>query len=138
VVHAKGAGASGFFEVTQDITQYTKAVIFEKIGKRTPVLVRFSSATSESGSPDTMRDIKGFAMKFYTEHGNWDLVCNNTPIFFIRDPIHFPSLFHVLKRNPKTHLKDATAFWDFMSLRPESCHQVTFLFTDRGTPLSYR
>nr|QOD42442.1 catalase 1 [Brachionus plicatilis] len=138
VVHAKGAGAFGYFEVTHDITKYTKAVVFNKIGKRTPIAVRFSTVGGESGSADTVRDPRGFAMKFYTEEGNWDLVCNNTPIFFIRDPILFPSFVHVLKRNPVTHLKDANMFWDFISLRPESCHQISFLFSDRGTPDGFR
>nr|AGH07917.1 catalase [Brachionus calyciflorus] len=138
VVHAKGAGAFGYFEVTHDITKYTKAVVFEKIGKRTPVALRFSTVGGESGSADTARDPRGFAVKFYTEEGTWDLVGNNTPIFFIRDPILFPSFIHTQKRNPVTHLKDANMFWDFITLRPETCHQVSFLFSDRGTPDGYR
>eukprot|EP01097_Dermamoeba_algensis_P008352 TRINITY_DN553_c0_g1_i1.p1 TRINITY_DN553_c0_g1~~TRINITY_DN553_c0_g1_i1.p1 ORF type:complete len:500 (-),score=117.33 TRINITY_DN553_c0_g1_i1:134-1633(-) len=138
VVHAKGAGAFGYFEVTHDITQYTKAKLFSQVGKRTPIALRFSTVGGESGSADTARDPRGFAIKFYTEEGNWDLVGNNTPIFFIRDPILFPSFIHTQKRNPQTHLKDANMFWDFISLRPETTHQVSFLFSDRGTPDGYR
>ncbi|XP_005046498.1 PREDICTED: catalase [Ficedula albicollis] len=138
VVHAKGAGAFGYFEVTHDITRYCKAKVFEHIGKRTPLAIRFSTVAGESGSADTVRDPRGFAMKFYTEDGNWDLVGNNTPIFFIRDPMLFPSFIHSQKRNPQTHLKDADMAWDFWSLRPESLHQVSFLFSDRGIPDGYR
>ncbi|KAL3206741.1 hypothetical protein MRX96_039949 [Rhipicephalus microplus] len=138
VVHAKGAGAFGYFEVTHDITKYTKASIFSQIGKRTPMAVRFSTVGGESGSADTVRDPRGFAVKFYTDEGNWDLVGNNTPIFFIRDPFLFPSFIHTQKRNPATHLKDADMFWDFISLRPETTHQVMFLFSDRGIPDGYR
>nr|CAB3227981.1 catalase-like [Phallusia mammillata] len=138
VVHAKGAGAKGYFEVTHDITNFCKAKIFEKIGKRTPMAARFSTVGGESGSADTARDPRGFALKFYTDDGNWDLVGNNTPIFFIRDPIFFPSFIHTQKRNPQTHLKDPDMFWDFISLRPETTHQVSFLFSDRGTPDGYR
>jgi len=138
VVHAKGAGAFGYFEVTHDITKYCKAGIFSKVGKQTPLAVRFSTVGGESGSADTARDPRGFAVKFYTEEGNWDLVGNNTPIFFIRDPILFPSFIHTQKRNPQTHLKDPDAFWDFISLMPMTTHQVSFLFSDRGTPNGYR
>lgn len=138
VVHAKGAGAFGYFEVTHDITQYCKAKVFEHIGKRTPLAIRFSTVAGESGSADTVRDPRGFAMKFYTEDGNWDLVGNNTPIFFIRDAMLFPSFIHSQKRNPQTHLKDPDMVWDFWSLRPESLHQVSFLFSDRGIPDGYR
>ncbi|XP_015931113.1 catalase [Parasteatoda tepidariorum] len=138
VVHAKGAGAFGYFEVTHDITKYCKAKIFSEIGKKTPLLVRFSTVGGESGSADTVRDPRGFAVKFYTEDGNWDLVGNNTPIFFIRDPLLFPSFIHTQKRNPVTHLKDVDMFWDFISLRPETTHQVSFLFSDRGIPNGYR
>eukprot|EP01100_Stratorugosa_tubuloviscum_P004112 TRINITY_DN2014_c0_g2_i1.p1 TRINITY_DN2014_c0_g2~~TRINITY_DN2014_c0_g2_i1.p1 ORF type:complete len:515 (+),score=269.41 TRINITY_DN2014_c0_g2_i1:44-1588(+) len=138
VVHAKGAGAFGYFEVTHDISRYCRAKLFSQVGKRTPVAVRFSTVGGESGSADTARDPRGFAVKFYTEEGNWDLVGNNTPIFFIRDPILFPSFIHTQKRNPQTHLKDADMFWDFISLRPETTHQVSFLFSDRGTPDGYR
>ncbi|NXX09291.1 CATA Catalase, partial [Larus smithsonianus] len=138
VVHAKGAGAFGYFEVTHDITQYCKAKVFEHIGKRTPIAIRFSTVAGESGSADTVRDPRGFAMKFYTEEGNWDLVGNNTPIFFIRDAMLFPSFIHSQKRNPQTHLRDPDMMWDFWSLRPESLHQVSFLFSDRGIPDGYR
>lgn len=138
VVHAKGAGAFGYLEVTHDITKYTKAKIFEHVGKRTPTAVRFSTVAGEAGSADTVRDPRGFAMKFYTEEGNWDLTGNNTPIFFIRDPLLFPSFIHSQKRNPQTHLKDPDMVWDFWSLRPESLHQVTFLFSDRGIPDGHR
>ncbi|KZC09248.1 Catalase [Dufourea novaeangliae] len=138
VVHAKGAGAFGYFEVTHDITKYSKAKVFSRIGKRTPVAVRFSTVGGESGSADTVRDPRGFAVKFYTEEGIWDLVGNNTPIFFIKDPLFFPSFIHTQKRNPSTHLKDPDMFWDFISLRPETTHQVMFLFADRGIPDGYR
>lgn len=139
VVHAKGAGAFGYFEVTKpDITKYSKAKVFDTVGKRTPLAVRFSTVGGESGSADTARDPRGFAVKLYTEDGNWDVVGNNTPIFFIRDPVLFPSFIHTQKRNPQTHLKDANMFWDFMSLRAETTHQCCFLFSDRGTPDGYR
>ncbi|XP_069688460.1 catalase-like [Periplaneta americana] len=138
VVHAKGAGAFGYFEVTHDITKYCKASVFSKVGKRTPIAVRFSTVGGESGSADTVRDPRGFAVKFYAEDGIWDLVGNNTPIFFIRDPLLFPVFIHTQKRNPATHLKDCDMFWDFISLRPESTHQVMFLFSDRGIPDGFR
>lgn len=138
VVHAKGAGAHGYFEVTEDITQYTKAIVFEKKGKKTPVFVRFSTVGGEKGSADSERDPRGFAVKFYTEQGNWDMVGNNTPVFFIRDAIKFPDFIHTQKRNPMTNLKDSNMMWDFLSLTPESCHQLTILFSDRGTPDGYR
>lgn len=138
VVHAKGAGAFGYLEITHDITKYTKAKLFEHVGKKTPLFLRFSTVGGERGSADTARDPRGFAIKFYTEEGNWDLTGNNTPIFFIRDPILFPSFIHTQKRNPVTNLKDPDMFWDFLTLRPESLHQVSFLFSDRGTPDGYR
>lgn len=139
VVHAKGAGAFGYFEVTSsEITKYCKAKLFSEVGKKTPLAARFSTVGGESGSADTARDPRGFAVKFYTEDGNWDLVGNNTPIFFIRDPMLFPSFIHTQKRNPATHCKDPNAMWDFISLRPETVHQVSFLFSDRGTPDGYR
>lgn len=138
VVHAKGGGAHGYFEVTHDITKYCKADLFSQVGKRTPIFIRFSTVGGESGSADTARDPRGFAVKFYTEEGNWDLVGNNTPIFFIRDPILFPSFIHTQKRNPVTHLKDPNMMFDFWTLRPESTHQVMFLFGDRGTPDGFR
>ncbi|XP_054618992.1 catalase isoform X2 [Dunckerocampus dactyliophorus] len=138
VVHAKGAGAFGYFEVTHDITHYCKAKVFEHVGKVTPIAVRFSTVAGESGSADTVRDPRGFAVKFYTEEGNWDLTGNNTPIFFIRDALLFPSFIHTQKRNPQTHMRDPDMVWDFLSLRPESLHQVSFLFSDRGLPDGYR
>ncbi|KAF5278969.1 hypothetical protein FQA39_LY05647 [Lamprigera yunnana] len=134
VVHAKGAGAFGYFEVTHDITKYCAAKVFAQVGKKTDIAVRFSTVGGESGSADTVRDPRGFAVKFYTEDGIWDLVGNNTPIFFIRDPILFPHFIHTQKRNPQTHLKDANMFWDFVTLRPETTHQIMFMFSDRGIP----
>jgi len=139
VVHAKGAGAFGHFTVTSgEFSKYCKAKLFESVGKRTQVGVRFSTVGGESGSADTARDPRGFAVKFYSEEGNWDLVGNNTPIFFIRDPILFPSFIHTQKRNPATHCKDPDMMWDFFSLRPETIHQCSFLFSDRGIPDGYR
>lgn len=138
VVFAKGAGAFGYFEVTHDITKYCAIKMFERIKKRTPIACRFSSYAGEQGSADTVRDIKGFAVKFYTEDGIWDLVGQNSPIFFIRDPILFPSLVHSQKRNPQTNLKDADMFWDFATLRPECTHELCFMFGDRGIPDGYR
>lgn len=138
VVHAKGAGAHGYFEVTHDVTKYTRAKFLSKVGKKTEVFVRFSTVGGERGSADSERDPRGFAVKFYTEEGNYDMVGNNTPVFFIRDPLKFPDFIHTQKRNPATNLKDADMFWDFLSLTPESIHQVTILFSDRGTPKSYR
>ena len=134
VVHAKAAGAHGTFTVTQDITKYTKAKIFSEIGKKTEMLGRFSTVAGEKGSADTVRDVRGFALKFYTEDGNWDLVGNNTPVFFIRDGIKFPDFIHTQKRDPKTNCKNDTMQWDFWSQVPESLHQVTILFSDRGIP----
>lgn len=138
VVHAKGAGAFGYFEVTHDLTKYTCADFLSRVGKKTEMLVRFSTVGGEKGSADTARDPRGFALKFYTEQGNYDMVGNNTPVFFIRDGIKFPDFIHTQKRNPVSNLKDPDAFWDFLSLTPESIHQVTILFTDRGTPDGYR
>ena len=138
VVHAKGAGAYGYFEVTKDVTQFTKARFLSEVGKKTEVFVRFSTVGGERGSADAERDPRGFAMKYYTEDGNYDLVGNNTPVFFIRDPLKFPDFIHTQKRNPVTNLKDANMFWDFLSLTPESIHQVTILFSDRGTPRTHR
>uniref|UniRef100_A0A646QDN1 Catalase n=1 Tax=Hemiscolopendra marginata TaxID=943146 RepID=A0A646QDN1_9MYRI len=138
VVHAKGAGAFGYFEVTHDITKYCKAKLFDTIGKKTPVAVRFSTVAGEKGSADTARDPRGFALKFYTEEGNWDLVGNNTPIFFIRDPILFPSFIRSQKRNPVTNLKDPDMYWDFITLRQEACHQISFVHSDRGIPDGFR
>ena len=138
VVHAKGGGAFGTFTVTHDITKYTKAKFLSEVGKETPVLARFSTVGGESGSADTARDPRGFAVKFYTEEGNWDMVGNNTPVFFVRDPILFPSFIHTQKRNPSSHVPDHDAFWDFITLRPEAMHQVMILFSDRGTPVGFR
>lgn len=138
VVHAKGAGAYGYFEVTNDLSAYTRAKFLAEPGKRTDVFIRFSTVGGEKGSADTARDPRGFALKFYTEEGNYDLVGNNTPIFFIRDAIKFPDFVHTQKRNPQTNLKDPDMFWDFLSLTPESVHQVMILFSDRGTPADYR
>ncbi|NJB68879.1 catalase [Desulfobaculum xiamenense] len=138
VVHAKGAGAYGHFEVTADVTRYTKAAFLSKVGKKTEVFARFSTVGGEKGSADAERDPRGFAVKFYTEEGNYDFVGNNTPVFFIRDPLKFPDFIHTQKRHPETNLKNADMFWDFLSLTPESIHQVTVLFSDRGTPATYR
>jgi catalase len=138
VVHAKGSGAFGTFTVTNDISKYTRAKIFNQVGKKTKVFIRFSTVGGEKGSADTERDPRGFALKFYTEDGNWDLVGNNTPIFFIKDPKKFSDFIHTQKRDPYTNCKSPTMMWDFWSLNPESLHQVMFLMSDRGTPYSYR
>ncbi|MDP4228845.1 MAG: catalase [Bacteroidota bacterium] len=138
VVHAKGTGAFGTFTVTHDITKYTKAKIFSKIGKETRMLIRFSTVGGEKGSADTERDPRGFAIKFYTEDGNWDLVGNNTPVFFIKDAKKFSDFIHTQKRDPETNLKSPTMIWDFWSLNPESLHQVLILMSDRGTPDGHR
>ena len=138
VVHAKGAGAFGTFTVTHDITRFTKAHIFSEVGKQTEVLARFSTVGGEKGSADSARDPRGFAVKFYTEEGNWDLVGNNTPVFFVRDPLKFGDFIHTQKRDPQTNLKPPRMMWDFFSRSPESLHQVTILFSDRGTPKSHR
>ena len=138
VVHAKGAGAYGYFEVTAEVTKYTRAAFLSEVGKRTEVFVRFSTVGGEKGSADAERDPRGFAIKFYTEEGNYDMTGNNTPVFFIRDPLKFPDFIHTQKRHPRTNLKHPDMFWDFLSLTPESIHQVTILFSDRGTPTTYR
>jgi catalase len=138
VVHAKGSGAYGTFTVTQDISQYTKARVFAEVGKQTEVLLRFSTVAGERGAADAERDVRGFALKFYTEEGNWDLVGNNTPVFFVRDPYKFQQFIHTQKRHPQTNLRDPNMQWDFWSLNPETLHQVTILFSDRGLPASYR
>ncbi|MFA5522982.1 MAG: catalase [Tissierellales bacterium] len=137
-MHAKGSGAFGKFTVTNDITKYTKAKIFSEVGKETAVFVRFSTVAGERGAADAERDIRGFAMKFYTEEGNWDLVGNNTPVFFFRDPLKFPDLNHAVKRDPRTNMRSATNNWDFWSSLPEALHQVTITMSDRGIPKSYR
>lgn len=139
VVHANGAGAYGTFTVTNDeIAEYTMADIFSEEGKETPLFLRFSTVAGSKGSADTVRDPRGFAIKFYTEGGNWDLVGNNTPIFFIRDPQKFPDFIHTQKPLPANRLDDPTPQWDFWSLSPESLHQVTILFSDRGIPQTLR
>ena len=138
VVHAKGTGAFGTLTVTNDITKYTKAAIFSKVGNTCRILIRFSTVGGEKGSADSERDPRGFAIKFYTEDGNWDLVGNNTPVFFIKDPKKFGDFIHTQKREPKSNLKSPTMMWDFWSLNPESLHQVMILMSDRGTPASYR
>jgi len=138
VVHAKGTGAFGIFTVTHDISQYTKAKIFSEIGKQTKMFARFSIVGGEKGGADSERDPRGFALKFYTEDGNWDLVGNNTPVFFIKDPKKFSHFIHTQKRDPMTNCKSPTMMWDFYSLNPETLHQVLILMSDRGTPFSYR
>jgi len=137
-MHAKGSGAFGTLTVTHDITQHTKAKIFSEIGKKTEVFVRFSTVAGERGAADAERDIRGFAMKFYTEEGNWDLVGNNTPVFFLKDPLKFPDLNHAVKRDPRTNMRSAKNNWDFWTNLPEALHQVTITMSDRGIPLSYR
>ncbi len=134
VVHAKGWGAFGTFTVTHDITQYTRASIFAEVGKQTDMVCRFSTVAGELGAADAERDVRGFALKFYTDEGNWDLVGNNTPVFFVRDPYKFPDFIHTQKRHPRSNLRSPTAMWDFWSLSPESLHQVTILMSDRGIP----
>ena len=138
VVHAKGSGAFGTFTVTNDITPYTKAKVFGEVGKQTRMFARFSTVGGEKGSADTERDPRGFALKLYTEDGNWDLVGNNTPVFFVKDPKKFGDFIHTQKRDPFTNMKSPTMMWDFWSLNPESLHQVLILMSDRGTPYSYR
>lgn len=137
-MHAKGSGAYGTFTVTNDITKYTKAKLFSEVGKKTDMFIRFSTVAGERGAADAERDIRGTAMKFYTEEGNWDLVGNNTPVFFFRDPKRFPDLNHVVKRNPRTNMRDPQANWDFWTNLPEALHQVTIVMSDRGIPASYR
>ncbi|MCL1798102.1 MAG: catalase [Eggerthellaceae bacterium] len=137
-MHAKGSGAFGTFTVTHDVTQYTKAKVFSEIGKETEIFIRFSTVAGERGAADAERDIRGFATKFYTEEGNWDLVGNNTPVFFIRDPIHFSDLNHAVKRDPKTNMRCAQNNWDYWTMLPESLHQITIVMSDRGIPDGYR
>lgn len=138
VVHARGSAAYGYFEVTQDVTNFTQAKFLNQIGKRTEVFLRFSTVALELGSADTVRDPRGFALKFYTEDGNYDLVGNNTPVFFLRDPLKFPDFIHSQKRDPYTHVQEPDNAWDFFSHSPEATHQFTWLFGDRGIPASYR
>lgn len=137
-MHAKGSGAFGTFITTHDITKYTKAKIFSEIGKKTDMFVRFSTVAGERGAADAERDIRGYAMKFYTEEGNWDLVGNNTPVFFLRDPLKFPDLNHAVKRDPRTNMRSAKNNWDFWTSLPEALHQITITMSDRGIPYSYR
>ncbi|KHE93022.1 MAG: catalase [Candidatus Scalindua rubra] len=137
-MHAKGSGAFGTFTVTHDITRYTKAKIFSKVGMKTDLFVRFSTVAGERGAADAERDIRGFAIKFYTEEGNWDLVGNNTPVFFLKDPLKFPDLNHAVKRDPRTNMRSAKNNWDFWTSLPEALHQVTITMSDRGIPYSYR
>jgi len=137
-MHAKGAGAHGVFTVTGDITELTKASIFAHVGKRTPMFARFSTVAGERGAADAERDLRGFALKFYTDQGNWDLVGNNTPVFFFRDPLRFPDLNHAIKRDPRTGLRSAQSNWDFWTLLPEALHQVTIVMSERGIPASFR
>ena len=137
-MHAKGWGAYGTLTVTGDITRYTKAKVFSAGRQEDRVLARFSTVAGERGAADAERDVRGFALKFYTEEGNWDLVGNNTPVFFVRDPYKFPDFIHTQKRHPRTNLRSPTAMWDFWSLSPESLHQVTILMSDRGLPTDLR
>ncbi|MFI3320904.1 MAG: catalase [Rikenellaceae bacterium] len=137
-MHAKGSGAFGTFTVTHDITKYTRASVFAEIGKKTDCFARFSTVAGERGAADAERDIRGFAIKFYTDAGNWDLVGNNTPVFFFRDPLKFPDLNHAIKRDPRTNLHSANMNWDFWTLLPEALHQVTIIMSDRGIPASFR
>ena len=137
-MHAKGSGAYGRFTVTHDISRYTRAKLFSRIGKTTDVFLRFSTVAGERGAADAERDIRGFAVKFYTEEGNWDLVGNNTPVFFMRDPLRFPDLNHAVKRDPRSNLRSAQNNWDFWTLLPEALHQVTIVMSDRGLPDGYR
>ncbi|MCA8241927.1 catalase [Burkholderia sp. AU32262] len=137
-VHAKGSGAFGTLKVTHDISRYTKAKVFDQVGKETPVFMRFSTVAGERGAADAERDVRGFSIKFYTEEGNWDIVGNNTPVFFVRDPLKFPDFIHTQKRDPRTNMRNNVAVWDFWSRHPESLHQVTILMSDRGIPKNYR
>lgn len=137
-MHAKGSGAYGVFTVTHDISKYTRAKIFSEVGKQTELVARFSTVAGERGAADAERDIRGFALKFYTEEGNWDLVGNNTPVFFHRDPLKFPDLNHAVKRDPRTHMRSAQNNWDFWTSLPEALHQITIVMSDRGIPATYR
>lgn len=137
-MHAKGSGAYGVFTVTNDISRYSRAQLFSAIGKQTPVFLRFSTVAGERGAADAERDIRGFSVKFYTEEGNWDVVGNNTPVFFFRDPLRFPDLNHAVKRDQRTGLRSAQSNWDFWTLLPEALHQITIVMSDRGIPKSYR
>ena len=136
VVHAKGWGAFGTLTITNDITKYSCASVFSEVGKKTEMIARFSTVAGELGAADHERDVRGFALKFYTDEGNWDMVGNNTPVFFLRDPYKFPDFIHTQKRHPKSNLRSPTAMWDYWSLSPEALHQVTILMSDRGLPIS--
>src|SRR5258708_6203499 len=138
VVHAKGSAAFGSLTVTHDISRFTRASVFAGVRKRTDLLLRVSTVAGERGAADAERDVRGFALKFYTDEGNWDLVGNNTPVFFVRDPYKFPDFIHTQKRDPRTNMRSNTSQWDFWSLSPESLHQVTTLMSDRGLPQSFR
>jgi catalase len=135
VVHAKGWGAFGTFTVTHDITPFTRAKVFTP-GTKTDIIMRFSTVAGEAGAADHERDVRGFSCKFYTPEGNWDMVGNNTPVFFLRDPYKFPDFIHTQKRHPRSNMRSATAMWDYWSLSPEALHQVTILMSDRGLPQS--
>ncbi len=137
-MHAKGSGAFGTFTVTHDITRYTRAKMFSQVGKKTELFARFTTVAGERGAADAERDIRGFAVKFYTEEGNWDMVGNNTPVFFMRDPLKFPDLNHAVKRDPRTNLRSAKNNWDFWTSLPEALHQITIVMSDRGIPATYR
>ncbi|WP_183731982.1 MULTISPECIES: catalase [Paraburkholderia] len=137
-VHAKGSGAFGTLKITHDVSQFTKAKVFSEVGKETPIFMRFSTVAGERGAADAERDVRGFSIKFYTEEGNWDVVGNNTPVFFVRDPLKFPDFIHTQKRDPRTNMRSNVAAWDFWSRHPESLHQVTILMSDRGIPKNYR
>jgi catalase len=137
-MHAKGSGAYGTFTVTNDITKYTRAKVFSRVGKKTDLFARFTTVAGERGAADAERDIRGFAVKFYTEEGNWDMVGNNTPVFFLRDPLKFPDLNHAVKRDPRTNMRSAKNNWDFWTSLPEALHQVTIVMSDRGLPATYR
>lgn len=137
-MHAKGSGAYGTFTVTHDISAFTKAKLFSEVGKQTEVFTRFSTVAGERGAADAERDIRGFAIKFYTEEGNWDMVGNNTPVFFLRDPLKFPDLNHAVKRDPRTNMRSAQSNWDFWTHLPEALHQITVVMSDRGIPKTYR
>src|ERR1700716_1531505 len=137
-MHAKGSGAFGTFRVTHDISQYTKAAIFSQVGNTCEMFARFSTVAGERGAADAERDIRGYALRFYTTEGNWDVVGNNTPVFFHRDPLKFPDFIHTQKRDPYTHMRSAPAAWDFWTRNPESLHQVTILMSDRGVPKNFR
>src|SRR6202050_4307781 len=138
VYHVKGGGAFGYFEVTADVTQWTKAAFLNKVGKRTQLFLRFSIVAADEGAPDTDRDVRGVGIKFYTEEGNYDMVGNNTPVFFVRDPMKFPDFIHSQERMPDSGLRSNNMQWDFWTLSPESAHQVTILMSDRGIPRSWR